>query len=52
LVGYNFGPVNWQVYIVDSVAAQDDFKGWGIFTRLAYKLWGTDAPPAKPTYTK
>lgn len=52
LGGYNFGPVNWQVWIVDSVEAHDDFKGWGIFTRLAFKVWGPDAPPAKPLYTK
>jgi hypothetical protein len=51
LVGYNFGPVNWQVWITDSVEAQDDFRGWGIYTRLTYKLWGPDAPP-KPLITK
>jgi hypothetical protein len=52
LVGYNFGPVNWQVYITDSVYHKDEFEGWGIFTRMTYKLWGPDAPPAKPLYTK
>jgi hypothetical protein len=51
LVGYNFGPVNWQVYVTDTVAEQDDFRGWGIYTRLTYKLWGPDAP-AKPMITK
>jgi hypothetical protein len=51
LVGYNFGPVNWQVYVTDTVAEQDDFRGWGIYTRLTYKLWGPDAP-AKPLITK
>jgi hypothetical protein len=53
LVGYNFGPVDWQVWIVDSVYTRDDFAGWGVFTRLTYKLWGPDAPaPSKPMYTK
>jgi hypothetical protein len=53
LVGYNFGPVDWQVWITDTVSATDEFKGWGIYTRLTYKLWGPDAPaPAKPMYTK
>src|SRR5262249_36738215 len=52
LVGYNFGPVNWQVYITDSVAHHDEFQGWGVFTRMTYKLWGPDAPPAKPLITK
>jgi len=51
LVGYNFGPVNWQVWITDTVEAQDDYRGWGIYTRLTYKLWGPDAPP-KPLITK
>ena len=50
LGGYNFGPVDWQVWITDSVYAQDDFKGWGIYNRLTYKLWGPDAP--KPLITK
>jgi hypothetical protein len=53
LVGYNFGPVDWQVWIEDSVYTRDDYAGWGIFTRLTYKLWGPDAPaPSKPMYTK
>jgi hypothetical protein len=51
LAGYNFGPVNWQVWITDSVSATDDFRGWGIYTRLTYKLWGPDAP-VKPLITK
>jgi hypothetical protein len=50
LVGYNFGPVNWQVWATDSVYTQDDFGGWGIFIRLTFKLWGPDAP--KPMLTK
>jgi hypothetical protein len=51
LVGYNFGPVNWQVWITDTVSATDDYRGWGIYTRLTYKLWSPDAPP-KPLITK
>jgi hypothetical protein len=51
LVGYNFGPVDWQVYVTDTIAEHDDFRGWGIYTRLTYKLWGPDAP-AKPMITK
>jgi hypothetical protein len=50
LAGYNFGPVNWQVWVTDTVSAQDDFRGWGIYTRLTYKLWGPDAP--KPLVAK
>jgi hypothetical protein len=54
LVGYNFGPVDWQVWIVDNVSAHDDYEhGWGVYTRLTYKLWGPDAPtPVKPLITK
>jgi hypothetical protein len=54
LVGYNFGPVDWQVWILDNVHANDDFEhGWGVFTRLTYKIWGPDAPaPVKPLITK
>jgi hypothetical protein len=51
LVGYNFGPVDFQVYITDNVKTQDDFGGWAIFSRMTYKLWGPDAPP-KPLITK
>jgi hypothetical protein len=51
LAGYNFGPVNWQVWVTDTVSATDDFRGWGIYTRLTYKLWGPDAP-VKPLITK
>jgi hypothetical protein len=40
------------VWAIDSVYAQDDFKGWGVYTRMAFKLWGADAPmPTKaPRY--
>jgi len=51
LWGYNFGPVDWQVWITDSVHVEDDFGGWAIYTRLTYKLWGPEPPP-KPMYTK
>jgi hypothetical protein len=52
LVGYNFGPVDWQVYITNSVYHKDEFEGWGIFTRMTYKLWGPDAPPPSKLVTK
>jgi hypothetical protein len=53
LVGYDFGPVHLQVWATDNVFTRDDFAGWGVYTRLAFKLWGPDAaPPAKPMYTK
>jgi hypothetical protein len=42
LIGYDFGPVNFQVWAVDSVYTKDDFAGWGIYTRMAFKLWGDE----------
>jgi len=50
LAGYNFGPVDLQVWVIDSVYTRDDYSGWGIYSRLTFKLWGPDAP--KPLYTK
>jgi hypothetical protein len=53
LVGYNFGLVDLQVWAVDSVYTRDDYAGWGIFSRLTFKIWGPDAaPPGRPMYTK
>ena len=42
LVGYNFGVVNLQVWAIDSVYTQDDFRGWGVYTRMTFKMWGPD----------
>jgi hypothetical protein len=51
LVGYNFGIVDLQVWATDSVFAQDDFKGVGVYTRLTFRMWGPDQP-GKPLATK
>jgi hypothetical protein len=51
LVGYNFGLVDLQVWATDSVYTQDDFRGWGIYTRLTFKIWGPDES-SKPVLTK
>jgi hypothetical protein len=53
MLGYNLGPANFEVYVVDSVYTQDDFKGPSVFTRLSFKLWPDEpAPVSKPLYTK
>ena len=53
LVGYNFGPVNLQVWATDSVYNRDDYAGWAIYTRMVFKIWGDDAaPPSGPMYKK
>jgi len=51
LAGYNFGPVDLQVWATDSVDNKDDFEGWAIFSRLSFKLWGSESAPA-PMVTK
>ena len=53
LVGYNFGPVNLQVWATDSVYNRDDYAGWAVYSRLVFKIWGDDAaPPSGPMYKK
>ncbi len=53
LIGYDFGPVDFQLWITDTIVAQDFAEGVGginIFTRLGFKLWGPEA--AKPLVAK
>ena len=45
ILGYDFGPAELEVFAVDSVTNNDDFKGWKVFTRLSFKL---DDPSPKP----
>lgn len=47
LVGYDFGPADLQVWATDSFSAQDDFKGWGVFTRLSFRVWAPDTAPRR-----
>jgi hypothetical protein len=47
LVGYDFGPVDLQIWVTDTIASQNFPEGVGtlnVFTRLGFKLWGPDAP--------
>ncbi|MGP0090568.1 MAG: hypothetical protein ACLPKB_11515 [Xanthobacteraceae bacterium] len=54
LVGYDFGPVDLQAYVTKSVYTRDDFGTGGLsaWFRTSFKIWGPDAPPARPMYTK
>src|SRR5664280_1174733 len=53
LVGYNFGPVDLQVWATDSVYTRDDYAGWAVYSRVVFKIWGNDAaPPSGPMYKK
>jgi hypothetical protein len=53
LVGYDFGPVDLQVWASVRVAAQNAAQGTGgvnVWTRWGFKLWGPEAP--KPLVAK
>jgi hypothetical protein len=53
LVGYDFGPVDLQVWVTDVIASQNFAEGVGtmnVFTRLGFRLWGPEAP--KPLVAK
>jgi len=50
LVGYNFGPVDLQVWVTDSVEHRNQIDGLNIWTRLGFRLWGPEAP--KPLVAK
>jgi hypothetical protein len=47
LVGYDFGPVDLQVWVTDSFVGQNTPQGPGginVWSRIGFKLWGPDAP--------
>jgi hypothetical protein len=49
LIGYDFGPVDLQVWVTESFVGQDTPQGSGglnVWTRLGFKIWGFDPPPA------
>ncbi|QOZ51480.1 transporter [Bradyrhizobium sp. CCBAU 53338] len=61
LVGYNFGPVQLNIWATDEISAKASggtafpgadtavaIKGWSVFGQLSYRLWGPDAPAAAP----
>ena len=51
LVGYDFGPVDLQVWATDTVWQQNTGEsGWIIWSRLSFRLWAPDAP--KPLVAK
>jgi len=53
LVGYDFGPVDLQVWVTDQFVGQNTPAGVGsidVWTRIGFKLWGPDAP--KPLVAK
>jgi hypothetical protein len=53
LVGYDFGPVDLQVWVTDSFVGQDTPQGKNginVWSRIGFKLWGPEAP--KPLVAK
>ncbi len=53
LVGYDFGPVDVQLWATDAFVGQNVPEGPGginIFTRLGFRIWGPEAP--KPLVAK
>jgi len=51
LVGYDFGPVDLQVWATDTVWSQNTAEsGWTIWSRLGFRLWAPEA--ARPLVAK
>lgn len=51
LVGYDFGPVDLQVWATDTVWSQNTTEaGWTFWTRLGFRLWAPEA--ARPLVAK
>jgi hypothetical protein len=50
LVGYDFGPVDLQVWVTDSVSRNNAIDGLDVWTRLGFRLWAPEAP--KPLVAK
>ena len=53
LIGYDFGPVDLQVWVTDSSWARRSAGpgGLNVWSRIGFKIWGPDAPAA-PLVTK
>jgi hypothetical protein len=51
LIGVDLGAAHFQMWATDSVHTQDDFGGWGVYSRLIFKITD-DAPAARPLITK
>jgi hypothetical protein len=50
LVGYDFGPVDIQVWVTDSVFHRDAIDGLTFWSRIGFKVWSFDSP--KPLVAK
>jgi hypothetical protein len=55
LVGYDFGPVDLQVWVTDQFVGQNTPAGVGsidVWTRIGFKIWGFEQPAMKPLVSK
>jgi hypothetical protein len=55
LIGYDFGPVDMQVWVTDAIVGNNAPQGPGgisVWSRIGFKIWGPDAPPARPLVSK
>jgi hypothetical protein len=54
VISYDFGPVDVRVWALDSFKCQDvgGCGGWSVFSTIAFRLWGPEAPAAKPLVSK
>jgi len=53
LIGYDFGPVDLQVWVTDSFVGNNTPQGTGglnVWSRIGFKIWGPEAP--KPLVAK
>jgi len=50
LVGYDFGPVDVQVWVTDTFGNRDDAYGLTVWSRVGFRLWAPEAP--KPLVAK
>ena len=47
LIGYDFGPVDLQLWVTDSFVgnnAPQGPAGINVWSRIGFKIWGPDAP--------
>jgi hypothetical protein len=55
LIGYDFGPVDLQLWVTDQVEGRNTPAGSGeviVWTRLGFRLWAPEAPATRPLVTK
>jgi hypothetical protein len=51
LIGYDFGPVDIQVWVTDSIHRDNAIDGLDVWSRIGFRLWAPEAPVA-PLVTK